>query len=56
MLLIVSIIVKTAFKEFNIQHKTEIKQLIESQALLVNAIALSKNTLYVLNYIFISSI
>ncbi|XP_050428073.1 eIF-2-alpha kinase activator GCN1 isoform X2 [Adelges cooleyi] len=60
MLLIVSIIVKTAFKEFNIQHKTEIKQLIESQALLVNAIALSKNTLLcrktfnVLNEIWLS--
>lgn len=40
---VVSIILKISFKDFNSLHKIELKQLIELQAILINAIALSKN-------------
>lgn len=40
---IISIILKVSFKNYNISHQTELKHLIELQAILINAIAISKN-------------
>lgn len=40
---VVSMIFKGSFKDHNNSHQTELKQLIELQAILINAIAISKN-------------
>lgn len=49
---IISIIFKVSFKDYSVSHVTEFKQLIELQAVLLNAIALSKNKQYEYNLHF----
>lgn len=40
---VISIIFKASFKDYKNKNVTELKQLIELQAILINAIAISKN-------------
>lgn len=41
---VINIIFKVSFKDYNISHANELKQLIELQAILIHLVAISKNS------------